>query len=155
MTWTPCMFTKLDTIRYAISFRSVFSLWFHGTRYILIITRDGRVKFLVASGCLERVKQTMPWIKDFEPFPFVMAHGLGIVEKAFKDLGLTKAKVGLDLLPFNVLSGMVAGPSSRRVRRRLSSHRGRKAPETPRRDQGHTVGRRGRRHRHGEGSVPH
>jgi Xaa-Pro aminopeptidase len=102
------MFTKLDAIRYAISFRSVFSLWFHGNRYILIITRDGRVKFLVASGCFERVKQTMPWIKDFEPFPFVMAHGLGIVEKAFKDLGLTKATVGLDMLPFNVFSGMTA-----------------------------------------------
>ena len=99
-------FTKLDTIRYAISFRSVFSLWFHGNRYILIITRDGKVKFLVASGCYERVKTSMPWITDFVAFPFVMLHGVKIVQDAFKQLGLLNAKVGLDMLPFNVFSEM-------------------------------------------------
>lgn len=99
-------FTKLDAIRYAISFRSVFSLWFHGNRYVLIITRDGRVKFLVASGCLERVRTSMPWITNFEPFPFIMVHGMKIIESAFKELGLTNATVGLDMLPFNVFSEM-------------------------------------------------
>lgn len=98
--------TKLDSIRYAISFRSVFSLWFHGNRYILIITRDGRVKFLVASGDLERVRTSMPWITDYIPFPFIMLNGMKIIVDAFKELGLTTAKVGLDMLPFNVLAEM-------------------------------------------------
>jgi Xaa-Pro aminopeptidase len=96
------LFTKLDALRYAISFRSVFSLWFHGNRYILLITADGRVKFLVASGCLDRVNKTMPWITDPEPLPFIISQGLKTIVGAIHNLGLSKAKIGVDMMPFSL-----------------------------------------------------
>lgn len=98
------LLTKLDTIRYAISFRPVVSLWFHGTRYILLINADGRLKFLVASGDLERVLGTMPWLRkeDVIPFPFLISTGVHLVEQAIAELGLKGGKIGVDMLPFNL-----------------------------------------------------
>jgi Xaa-Pro aminopeptidase len=102
------MFTKLDALRYAISFRSVFSLWFHGNRYILLITADGKVKFLVASGCLERVLQTMPWVNDPEPLPFVISQGLKTLTGAIDNLGLSGARIGVDMMPFSLYDPLKA-----------------------------------------------
>lgn len=96
------MYTRLDALRYALSFRPVFSLWFHGNRYVLFVTADGRFKFLVASGDLERVRLTMPWVTDYEPFPFLISQGVGLVEDAIRELGLTGARIGVDMLPFSL-----------------------------------------------------
>jgi Xaa-Pro aminopeptidase len=96
------MYTRLDALRYIISFRSVFSVWFHGTRYVLFVTSDGRVKFLVASGDLERVRHTMPWVKDYEPFPFLISQGVPLVDNAIRELGLAGGRIGVDMLPFNL-----------------------------------------------------
>lgn len=100
------MYTKLDALRYVISFRSVFSVWFHGTRYAVIVTADGKVKFLVASGCLERVKKTMPWIKDYAPLPFIIAQGVNLIENSIRDLGLVEGRIGLDLIPLSLFEPM-------------------------------------------------
>ncbi|HHY37796.1 MAG TPA: aminopeptidase P family protein [Clostridia bacterium] len=96
------LMTRLDAVRYATSFRPVYSMWFHGTRHIVIVTKAGHVKFLVASGDYDRVRTTMPWIQDVTPFPFVIAQGLPTVVKALKELGLSKGKVGVDMLPFSL-----------------------------------------------------
>jgi len=93
------LFTKLDAIRYLTSFRPVYSMWFHGTRYVVIVTAAGHVAFLVASGDYERVRTTMPWLEDVTPFPFVMADGVPLVKAALERLGLGRARVGSDLLP--------------------------------------------------------
>lgn len=96
------MYTRLDAIRYITSFRPVISLWFHGTRHVVFVTADGHIKFLVASGDLDRVKATMPWLTDYEPFPFLAGEGVGIVERAIQELKLSKACIGTDMLPFSL-----------------------------------------------------
>jgi len=77
-------------------------LWFHGNRYIIFVTADGHVKFLVASGDLNRVRITMPWLTDYVPFPFLAGEGVAIVEEAIKELGLSASKIGTDMLPFSL-----------------------------------------------------
>ncbi|HHY37797.1 MAG TPA: aminopeptidase P family protein [Clostridia bacterium] len=96
------MFTKLDTVRYVTSFRPVYSWLFHGTRYVAILRKDGHIKFLVASGDYDRVKDGMPWIRDAVPFPFLISEGAPIIIKALEDLGLTEGRVGLDIIPYSV-----------------------------------------------------
>ena len=96
------MLAKLDTIRYATSFHSVQTWMFHGNRHIAIVTDEGHVSLLVASGDYKRVKETMPWLTDVEPFPFVMSEGYPQVEKKLKELGVTSGKVGIDMMAFDI-----------------------------------------------------
>lgn len=97
------LFTRLDAIRYTTSFRPVYSMWFHGTRYVAIVTAGGHVTFLVASGDHARVTHTMPWLTDLVPFPFVMAEGVPLIVRAIDRLGLGRARIGLDMMPVAVL----------------------------------------------------
>jgi Xaa-Pro aminopeptidase len=97
------LFTRLDAIRYATSFRPIYSMWFYGTRYVAIVTAEGHITFLVASGDHARVAQTMPWLTDLVPFPFVMAEGVPLIVGAIDRLGLGKARIGLDIMPVAVL----------------------------------------------------
>ena len=96
------LLAKLDTIRYATSFHSVQTWMFHGNRHIAIVTDEGHVSLLVASGDFKRVKETMPWLTDVEPFPFVMSEGYPILEKKLKELGVTSGKVGIDMMAFDI-----------------------------------------------------
>ena len=96
------LLAKLDTIRYATSFHSVQTWMFHGNRHIAIVTDEGHVSLLVASGDYKRVKETMPWLTDVEPFPFVMSEGYPQVEKKLKELGVTSGKVGIDMMAFDI-----------------------------------------------------
>ncbi len=96
------MMTRLDAVRYATSFRPVYSMWFHGIRHIAIVTKDARLKFLVGSGDYERVRTMMPWLTDVVPFPFVIGAGVDIVAKALRELGVEKGRVGVDLMPFSL-----------------------------------------------------
>ena len=96
------LLSKLDTIRYATSFRGVYTWQFHGNRHIAIVTDEGQVSFLVASGDLKRVKNTMPWLTDVEPFPFLMTEGYPLLEKKLKELGVAKGKVGIDMMAFDI-----------------------------------------------------
>jgi len=96
------LMTRLDTIRYTISFRPVYSMWFHGTRHIVILTKEGKISFLVGSGDYDRVQNTMPWIEDVTPFPFLIEQGLSIVLEALKKMDVTKGKIGVDMLPFSL-----------------------------------------------------
>ena len=43
------------------------------------------VALLAASGDVKRVKNTMPWLTDVEPFPFLMTEGYPILEKKMKE----------------------------------------------------------------------
>lgn len=96
------LLAKLDTIRYATSFHSVQTWMFHGNRHIAIVTDEGHVALLAASGDVKRVKNTMPWLTDVEPFPFLMTEGYPILEKKMKELGITKGKVGIDMMAFDI-----------------------------------------------------
>ncbi len=96
------MLSKIDTIRYATSYRGVYSWQFHGNRHIAIVTDEGHVSLLVASGCYSRVKDSMPWLTDVVPFPFVMAEGYSLVENKLNELGLNKGIVGIDMMPFGM-----------------------------------------------------
>jgi Xaa-Pro dipeptidase len=96
------MYTRLDALRYIASFRGVTSLYFQGTRYVIFVTADGHVKFLIASGDMDRVRATMPWLSDYEAFPFLARAGVPIAEKAIRELGLGSAKIGTDMLPFGL-----------------------------------------------------
>ena len=91
---------KLDSLRYATSFHSVQTWMFHGNRHVAIVTDEGQVSLLVASGDYRRCKEGMPWITDMEPFPFAMAEGEPLIEKKLKELGVTKGKVGIDMMTF-------------------------------------------------------
>ena len=97
------LLSRLDTIRYATSFRPIYSMWFYSTRYIAIVTARGHVAFLVASGDYLRVKETMPWLEDVTPFPFSMLDGVPIIAQALERLDLGKARVGVDMIPTGVL----------------------------------------------------
>ena len=101
--------SKLDTIRYVTSFRGVYTWMFHGNRHVAIVTDEGHVSFLVASGDLKRVKNTMPWLTDVEPFPILMTEGYPLVEKKLKELGITKGKVGIDMMSFGIIRMMQKG----------------------------------------------
>ncbi len=101
--------SKLDTIRYVTSFRGVYTWMFHGNRHVAIVTDEGHVSFLVASGDLKRVKNTMPWLTDVEAFPFLMTEGYPLVEKKLKDLGITKGKVGIDMMSFGIIRMLQKG----------------------------------------------
>jgi len=96
------LLAKLDTIRYATSFHSVQAWMFHGNRHIAIVTDEGHVSLLVASGDYKRVKNNMPWLTDVEPFPFLMTEGYPILEQKMKDLGITSGKVGIDMMAFDI-----------------------------------------------------
>lgn len=100
------LLTKLDSIRYALSFRGVTSLWFHGTRYVLLFNRDGAFRFLVASGDLERVSRTMPWLppESVVPFPFDIGAGVDLVVEAMNALGLAESAIGVDLASFRLFA---------------------------------------------------
>src|SRR3972149_3153294 len=73
------LYTRLDAIRYVTSFRPIYSMWFHGTRYAVLLTADGQMIFYVASGDVARVRRTMPWIVDPVAFPFVFADGVPLI----------------------------------------------------------------------------
>ncbi|MDR7521551.1 MAG: Xaa-Pro peptidase family protein [Armatimonadota bacterium] len=96
------LYTKLDTIRYTTSFRPIYSMWFHGTRYAALLTADGHLTFFVASGDVARVARTMPWVTDVVPFPFVFADGTPLIADAVRRLGL-RGRIGVDLLPLGSL----------------------------------------------------
>lgn len=100
------LLTKLDAIRYAISFRGVTSIWFHGTRYVVVLGGDGRYRFLVASGDLDRVTTSMPWIPQdaIVPFPLEARAGVDLVAAAIRDLGLADGRIGVDLAPFSLFT---------------------------------------------------
>ena len=65
------MLSKLDTIRYATSFRGVYTWQFHGNRYIALITDEGHVSFFVGSGEYSKVRETMPWLTDVTRSPLL------------------------------------------------------------------------------------
>ncbi|MGH2403470.1 MAG: M24 family metallopeptidase [bacterium] len=96
------LYTKLDTIRYVASFRPIYSMWFHGTRYAVLLTAGGQLTFFVASGDMARVTTTMPWVPDPVPFPFVFADGVPLIAEAVRRLAL-KGRIGVDLLPVGAL----------------------------------------------------
>lgn len=97
------MFTRLDAVRYITSFRPVYSMWFYGNRYVVLVTADGHIRFLVASGDYARVQATMPWLTDIVSFPFEMTQGAPLIVEGLNDLGLGTARVGLDIMPYGVL----------------------------------------------------
>ncbi|MDR7482809.1 MAG: Xaa-Pro peptidase family protein [Armatimonadota bacterium] len=96
------LYTKLDAIRYVTSFRPIYSMWFHGTRYAVLLTADGQVTFFVASGDMERVRRTMPWIAEPVPFPFVFADGVPLIADAVRRCRV-RGRIGVDLLPVGAL----------------------------------------------------
>ncbi len=99
------LYTKLDAVRYVTSFRPIYSMWFHGTRYAVLLTAGGHLTFFVASGDYARLTRTMPWIADAVPFPFVFADGVPLVADAVKRLGLG-GSIGVDLLPVGSLRAL-------------------------------------------------
>ncbi len=103
------MLSKIDTIRYATSFRGVYSWQFHGNRHIAIVTDEGHVCLMCGSGDYARVTSTMPWLTDVVPFPFVMKEGYNLVESKLKELGITKGKVGIDMMPFSMVDALQKG----------------------------------------------
>lgn len=103
------MLSKIDTIRYATSFRGVYSWQFHGNRHIAIVTDEGHVCLMCGSGDYARVTTSMPWLTDVVPFPFVMKEGYDLVENKLKELGITKGKVGIDMMPFSMVEALQAG----------------------------------------------
>jgi Xaa-Pro aminopeptidase len=100
------LYTKLDTIRYMTSFRPIYSMWFHGTRYAALLTEGGHLTFYVASGDYARLTRTMPWIADAVPFPFVFAEGVPLIAEGIRRHRV--AKVGVDLLPVSALRALEA-----------------------------------------------
>src|SRR5665647_681456 len=96
------MLSKIDTIRYATSFRGVYSWQFHGNRHIAIVTDEGHVCLMCGSGDYARVTSSMPWLTDVVPFPFVMKEGFDLVNDKLKELGINKGKVGIDMMPFSM-----------------------------------------------------
>lgn len=96
------LYTKLDAVRYATSFRPIYSMWFHGTRYAVLVADTGQQIFFVASGDAARVARTMPWIVDPVPFPFVFADGVPLIADGLRRLGIG-GPVGVDLLPVGAL----------------------------------------------------
>ena len=103
------MLSKLDTIRYATSFRGVYTWQFHGNRHIALITDEGHVSFFVGSGEYSKVRETMPWLTDVTPFPFVMEEGYDLVEAKLRELGITKGKVGVDMMKFAMIDKIQRG----------------------------------------------
>jgi Xaa-Pro aminopeptidase len=96
------LYTRLDAVRYVTSFRPIYSMWFHGTRYAVLLAATGQQVFFVASGDLARVARTMPWIVDPVPFPFVFADGVPLIADGLRRLGI-RGPVGVDLLPVGAL----------------------------------------------------
>lgn len=99
------LYTKLDAIRYVSSFRPIYSMWFHGTRYAVLLTGGGSLSFFVASGDMARVTGTMPWITDPIPFPFVFADGVPLIADAVRRL-VPRGRIGVDLLPLGALRAL-------------------------------------------------
>ncbi len=99
------LYTKLDAIRYVTSFRPIYSMWFHGTRYAALLTAAGHLTFFVASGDMARASGTMPWITDAVPFPFVFADGVPLIADAVRRLGV-RGRIGVDLLPVGALRAL-------------------------------------------------
>jgi Xaa-Pro aminopeptidase len=108
------LYTKLDAIRYVTSFRPIYSMWFHGTRYAALLTAGGHLTFYVASGDYARLTRTMPWIDDAVPFPFVFADGVPLIADGLRAHRLST--VGVDLLPVSALRALEsAAPGARLV----------------------------------------
>ncbi len=103
------MLSKIDTVRYATSFRGVYTWQFHGNRYIALITDEGHISFFVGSGEFARVKESMPWLTDVTAFPFVMEEGYDVVEAKLKELGITKGKVGIDMMKYAMVDKLQKG----------------------------------------------
>ncbi|MDR7423029.1 MAG: Xaa-Pro peptidase family protein [Armatimonadota bacterium] len=96
------LYTKLDTLRYCTGFRPIYSMWFHGTRYAVLLTADARLTLFVASGDAARVARTMPWIADAVPFPFVFVDGVPLIADRLRREGIA-GRVGVDLMPVGAL----------------------------------------------------
>jgi len=95
------LYTRLDAIRYVTSFRPIYSMWFHGTRYAVLLTADSQMIFYVASGDVARVRRTMPWIVDPVAFPFVFADGVPLIADGIRRHRVNR--IGVDLLPVGAL----------------------------------------------------
>ncbi|MDR7417788.1 MAG: Xaa-Pro peptidase family protein [Armatimonadota bacterium] len=96
------LYTKLDTIRYCTGFRPIYSMWFHGTRYAVLLCADGRLVFFVASGDFARLARTMPWVTDAVPFPFVFADGVPLIVDRLRRERIS-GRVGVDLMSVGAL----------------------------------------------------
>ena len=51
----------------------------------------------------------MPWLTDVTPFPFVMEEGYDLVEAKLRELGITKGKVGVDMMKFAMIDKIQRG----------------------------------------------
>lgn len=89
--------------------RGVYTWQFHGNRYIALITDEGHVSFFVGSGEYSKVRETIPWLTDVTPFPFVMEEGYDLVEAKLRELGITKGKVGVDMMKFAMIDKIQRG----------------------------------------------
>ena len=101
------LLAKLDNVRYVTSFRPVYSMYFQGSRYMLLISKHGEMIFLVASGDYERVRTTMRWLTEVRPFPFDVVAGAPMIVKAISDLKLNHGKIGIDMIPMKVYLKLV------------------------------------------------
>jgi Xaa-Pro aminopeptidase len=103
------LLSKIDTIRYATSFRGVYSWQFHGNRHVAIVTDEGHVCLMCGSGDFARVTSSMPWLTDVVPFPFVMMEGYDLVKGKLEELGISKGKVGIDMMVFGMTEALRKG----------------------------------------------
>ncbi|MHB8566150.1 MAG: M24 family metallopeptidase [Nitrososphaerales archaeon] len=100
-----------ENVRYLSSLR-VQLLQYRGPNYhAVLLTSKGDLVLFVSGGEIARVKETMPWIENVQPISMleestqVEYFASNVLRSAFKDLGLSNGKVGIDAMTFNLLDG--------------------------------------------------
>ena len=95
---------KAENLRYMTGYRPLWWPISFLTRNAGIMVADKEPILFPTSGCYERCRDTMYWMKKENIRPLATMEDPGIVEEeikkkflpAFKELGITKAKIGLD-----------------------------------------------------------
>jgi len=103
---------KAENLRYMTGYRPLWWPTSFLTRNAGIMAADKEPILFPTSGCYERCRDTMYWMKEENIRPLATLEDPGIVETevkkkfkpAFEELGITKGKIGIDHVPMLVLT---------------------------------------------------
>ncbi|MGI0080078.1 MAG: aminopeptidase P family N-terminal domain-containing protein, partial [Nitrososphaerales archaeon] len=98
-----------ENVRYLSSLRVQLLMYRGPTQSAVLLSSKGDLALFVSGGEIERVKKTMPWIKEVHPISMleeesqVKQFSKDVLQGVLKEHGLLGGKIGIDAMTFNLM----------------------------------------------------